>query len=171
MEVADKLESEVGRAGSVLQWPAVLSLLFMMSTNGCWFFDEVAVPDVTMYEVVTAIVETIGALFAAPIFGLGISLTAALIEHASQKYGCNHMTLLLTIGPPGIMISFVTSMVVLSVVNPFMYVAGQNSTAGQMVFPDDGLEPNFARRCFKIQVVLLAVMTFVGIWAGLVRRK
>ena len=55
--------------------------------------------------------------------------------------------------------------------HPFMFVAGQNTTAGQMTFPDDGLEPSFARRCFKIQVVLLAVMTFVAIWAGVVRRK
>ena len=143
----------------------------MMPTNGCWFFDEVAVPDVNMFQVVTAIVETISSLFSAPIFGLGISLTAALIEHASQKYGCNHMTSLLTVGPPGIFISFIFAMQAIGIANPFMFVAGQNTTAGRMTYPDDGLEPSFARRCFKIQVVLLAVMTFVAIWVGLVRRK
>ena len=46
----------------------------------------------------------------------------------TPQYGCNHMTSLLTVGPPGIFISFIFAMQAIGIANPFMFVAGQNTT-------------------------------------------
>lgn len=66
---------------------------------------------------------------------------------------------------PGVAVSFSTYMVAGAVGNPFVFMAGSNTTMGQMVYPDDGLDPDSSRRVIKLQVVLLVVTIFLAfVW-------
>ena len=53
MEVHDKVEQTLGRSNS-LQWPWILSLLWFLQGNAGWFLDETSPPEVTLWELLSA---------------------------------------------------------------------------------------------------------------------
>ena len=160
MEVCDKLERTIGGAGT-FQWPLRLSLLFFMFSGGGWFFDQSAVPEETLWQLLSAVCLQVMNLVAAPAFGFGISLTASLISYVRERCGCGFWLSLGLLGAPGIAFSLALYMATTAFQNPFAMVAGSDTKIGQMVFPDDGLDPDSSRRVIKLQVVILVVTIFL----------
>ena len=82
-----------------------------------------------------------------------------------ERCGCGFWLSLWLLGVPGVAFSFVSMIAVSTFGNPFSWTAGSNTTMGQMVYPDDGLDPDSSRRVIKLQVVILVVtITLAFCW-------
>ena len=109
---------------------------------------------------------SLAGLFAAPSFGVVISYTALLVERAREHCGCGALVSLIFVGGPGITLAMFTYIITISLVVPYNFVAGSNTTKGAMTFPDDGFEPDWTRRVMKVQIVALAAMVFAAVYAA-----
>ena len=170
-QVHAKVEEALGRAGA-LQWPVILSVLWFLQGNGAWFLDESCPTEVTLWELLSALSASLAGLFAAPVFGYGISVTAVLVQraHAGCCKGCGYLASLVLVGVPGVALSMFAYVSTTTVVVPYAFVAGSDSLKGNMTFPDDGFD-DWPRRVMKVQVVALVAMTFVAIYTALMRTR
>jgi len=167
MEVYAKVEHTLGSARG-LRWPATLSLLFWMTFEAHYGLDKIAVPEVPMYGVLIELCSSVFALICSPVFGAGISLTAAAVGHARERCGCGPITSLFLVGLPGTVASWMALlMVAFAPTNPDTFFS--NTTVnGYAPLPDDGLEP-WSRRVIKVNVGLLAAALSVTIWVSFAR--
>ena len=170
-QVHAKVEQALGRSGA-LQWPAILSVLWFLQGNGAWFLDESSPPEVTLWELLSALSASLAGLFAAPVFGYGVSVTAVLVgrAHAGCCKGCGYLGSLVLVGVPGVGLSMLAYVSSTTLVVPYAFVAGSDSPKGGMTFPDDGFD-DWARRVMKVQVVALVAMTFVAIYTALMQTR
>ena len=166
MEVRTKIEEALGGNGS-FKWSPTLSLLVFLWSVVSWFFDVASPPEVGMYYIIGLISFAISmVLFGAPLLGLGINLAAVAVGRMREK--CGH-TIALLLSLPLLFLSFIAFMIGGSLLCPFLFASGGNSSIGQMRFPDDGLDPDSSRRVIKFQVISLVVLLFVVVWGGRVR--
>ena len=169
MDLHAKIQRDLGSGGS-FQWPAEHMLLTFMPFGGAWFFDEVAVPECTLWQLLAAFTQAVALLCATPIYGMGIHKTAEVLAKAREKCMCSHATALVIVGLPGSVLSLLICICAANLCDPYTLVAGSDTPYGQMQYPDDGLEPDVARRNMKVKLVLFLMMTFVSVWIALVRK-
>ena len=94
--------------------------------------------------------------------GWGFNLTAAAMEHAHLRWKWSEGLALGVIGAPGCLVSFGLQFFLMGLASPYSFYVNTDTVEGQMLLPDDGLEP-FARKVIKVQVVMI----FACIMAGL----
>ena len=145
-------------------------LLTFLPFGGAWFFDEVAVPECTLWQLLAAFTQAVGFLCASPIYGMGIHQTAQVLTKVREKCMWPHATALVIVGIPGSVLSMMIYLLAGNLCDPYALVAGSDTPYAQMQYPDDGFEPDVARRNMKVKLVLFFMMTFVAVWIALVRK-
>ena len=160
-DVHDKVAAAVG--SGMFQWPPILGLLLWLAQVLPWFLDEVAVPECTLWHVVSAMGgQLVLPILFYPLVGFGLLATAAAMEHAISRWRWPAGWALGVLGLPGGLLTFISSFAVLAIGTPFSFYTNTDTAEGRMRFPDDGLEP-FARRVIKVQVVAVLACLLVGI--------
>lgn len=169
MDLHAKIQRDLGSGGSS-QWSAEHMLLTYMPFGGAWFFDEVAVPECTLWQLLAAFTQAVGFLCASPVYGMGIHQTAQVLAKVREKCMWPHATALVIVGIPGSVLSMMIYLLAGNLCDPYAFVAGSDTPYAQMQYPDDGFEPDVARRNMKVKLVLFFMMTFVAVWIALVRK-
>ena len=125
-----------------------------------------APPEVSLWMVLSLIVISVGSLcVGAPMFGLGVNVTAELYGRARDC--CGQTLALLLVAFPGAFTSMVIMLTTgMLIFDPFLLFSGTNTAIGRMRLRDDGLDPDSARRVVKIQVMLLVSILCLAMCRG-----